>query len=561
MDNLTQSGSISGVEAPPDPRAFDVGAQQSAPPAPGMSSRAVPPQNAATTPVQPAVADPAEAKHTLVGKLFHGAIAALGANKGETTYSRDDNGNMVAKEGPPDPGQWARGIIAGAMAGMAAGANAPKGSGPLGAAGTGFQAVQDKADAGDKAKRDAADKDYDVQQRAVVQKANMARLNQDIAEKTWDLNDKKVESAFKASERDNEFAQRIASDPNSRDLGVYQSFEDLVNKHKADAPDIIKQHFDGNVLVHPSVDKDGKINGVHFAIVSPEWKTQKLADDSPLPIFRQPSKPGEDPRLEFQTVRAGTMTNGEYEAVQMSHWNQYLSYRHQNEQIDAQKEIADAKAQAAAASADAKNARAETGRGDKSYQFNSTQLENVAKPIDQLVQRLGRLQDTLRQGTPQADALVAPELLTVMAGGPGSGLRMNEAELARIVGGRSNLESLKAAANKWRLDPRTANSITPAQRQQIRELVSTVDTKLKAKQQIIDSSRTDLINTDKTSEHRAIVARTRKQLDDIDSGKATIISPPKMVNMRAPNGQIKPVPADQVEHYKSKGASVVDTPQ
>jgi len=34
---------------------------------------------------------------------------------------------------------------------------------------------------------------------------------------------------------------------------------------------------------------------------------------------------------------------------------------------------------------------------------------------------LGRLQDTLDQQSPQADALIAPELLTVMAGGQGSG--------------------------------------------------------------------------------------------------------------------------------------------
>jgi hypothetical protein len=253
----------------------------------------------------------------------------------------------------------------------------------------------------------------------------------------------------------------------------------------------------------------------------------------------------------------------------MSHWNQYLTYRHQNEQLDTQKEIAQTKAEAAAqlrterlnAAAERAGSAAESRnmlRSDKSYQFNSGQLENVAKPVDQLVTRLGRLQDSLRQGTPQADALVAPELLTVMAGGPGSGLRMNEAELSRIVGGRSNWESLKAAANKWRLDPESANSITPDQRSQIRRLVETVDTKLKAKQQILDGARNDLVNTDDVHEHRGIVTRARKKLDSIDDGSAVIVAAPgSMVNMRSPDGQVKPVPADQVEHYKSKGATVV----
>ncbi len=94
------------------------------------------------------------------------------------------------------------------------------------------------------------------------------------------------------------------------------------------------------------------------------------------------------------------------------------------------------------------NPLGEANRLDRSYQFNSTQLDKLAKPIEDQASRLERLQTTINQQTPQADALLAPELLTVMAGGQGSGLRMNEAEIPRVVGGRSNFESLKAALNK-----------------------------------------------------------------------------------------------------------------
>src|SRR6185369_3592128 len=157
------------------------------------------------------------------------------------------------------------------------------------------------------------------------------------------------------------------------------------------------------------------------------------------------------------------------------------------------------------------------GRSDKSYQFHSGQLDKVGKPVEDAVTRLGRLQDTLAQNSPQADALVAPELLTVMAGGQGSGLRMNEAEISRIVGGRSNWESLKAAANKWQTDPSKANSITPSQRQQIRSLVGVVAGKLQAKQKIMDDARQSLINANDPEEHKRILYEARKKLTDIDS--------------------------------------------
>lgn len=191
-------------------------------------------------------------------------------------------------------------------------------------------------------------------------------------------------------------------------------------------------------------------------------------------------------------------------------------------------------------------------RLDRSYQYNSTQLEKLRQPIDALVGRVGRLQDSLSQNTPQADALVAPELLSVMAGGQGSGLRMNEAEISRIVGGRSNWESLKAAANKWSLNPATANSITPAQRQQIRALVATVQQKLAGKQSALDGANEDLVNATDVNTHRRIVSATRTKLDAIDSGGGT-----GTIKMRAPNGQVSDVTPDQVEHYKTLGATVV----
>jgi hypothetical protein len=164
------------------------------------------------------------------------------------------------------------------------------------------------------------------------------------------------------------------------------------------------------------------------------------------------------------------------------------------------------------------NVNQQSARADKSYQYNAGVLDKVGQPIEQAVQRMGRLRDTLAQGSPQADALVAPELLTVMAGGQGSGLRMNEAEISRIVGGRSNWETLKASVNKWSLDPAQANSITPAQRQQIHSLVEHVNQKLIAKQKLLDDARNQLLNTEDPHEHRNIVNKARQAMTQIDEG-------------------------------------------
>jgi hypothetical protein len=157
-------------------------------------------------------------------------------------------------------------------------------------------------------------------------------------------------------------------------------------------------------------------------------------------------------------------------------------------------------------------------RGQQSYQFSSGQLERLATPIDASVQRFSRLQDTLNQNSPQADALVAPELLSVMAGGQGSGLRMNEAEISRIVGGRSNWQSLQASINKWQLDPKQALSITPEQRQEIRALATQVGQKLTQKQNLINDARTQLTGSNDPMEHRTIMSNVHNQLTGVDAG-------------------------------------------
>ena len=55
-------------------------------------------------------------------------------------------------------------------------------------------------------------------------------------------------------------------------------------------------------------------------------------------------------------------------------------------------------------------------RADRSYQLQSTRLDKLRMPVEQIMTRVGRLNDTLAQKNPQADALIAPELLSIMSG-------------------------------------------------------------------------------------------------------------------------------------------------
>lgn len=151
-------------------------------------------------------------------------------------------------------------------------------------------------------------------------------------------------------------------------------------------------------------------------------------------------------------------------------------------------------------------------RLDKSYQFHTTQISALAKPLQDRADRIERLKVSMDQNSPQADALIAPELLTAMAGGQGSGLRMNEAEISRIVGGRNHWEDLKSAALKWQTDPSKPFQITPAQRQQVRALVDQMSGLTTQRLDAVNEAQQKLALSQNADEHKKIFSALRKQL-------------------------------------------------
>jgi hypothetical protein len=167
-------------------------------------------------------------------------------------------------------------------------------------------------------------------------------------------------------------------------------------------------------------------------------------------------------------------------------------------------------------------------RDDREYQYAQTAITNLRKPIADRAERFSRLADTMDQGTPQSDALVAPELLSVMAGGQASGLRMNQAEIERIVGGRTKWEDLKAKIDAWQLDPSKGFALTPAQRTQVKALMNAAGGRIQKKIDIIDDANEQL-STAGPGDYRRILSETTKKLDQADKptkegsgGKITI---------------------------------------
>jgi len=167
----------------------------------------------------------------------------------------------------------------------------------------------------------------------------------------------------------------------------------------------------------------------------------------------------------------------------------------------------------------------DAARSARSYQYHAGALDKLRTPVEAKAGKIAELNDMLAQGTPQADALVAPKLLSVLVGGQGSGLRLNEAEIARVLNGRSKWEDFKAAATKWSTDPKAANSITADQRQQMHDLVKAVEAKNAAALQVLDEAGDALAASDDPQQHKQVLNGAHKKLTAITTGGARASAP------------------------------------
>lgn len=166
----------------------------------------------------------------------------------------------------------------------------------------------------------------------------------------------------------------------------------------------------------------------------------------------------------------------------------------------------------------------QAGMDERAYEHWSKRLDDTAKPYRDRQERLGRLHQTLDMNSPAADALVAPEILSAMAGGQGSGIRMSEQEIMRIVGGRNAWQDLKSKLLRYQADPTKPFLITPEQRKQTRDLINAIELRNSQRLKVVQEAGDNMLEASHKGDTRAyrdVYSHAIQELDRADSTMAT----------------------------------------
>lgn len=247
-------------------------------------------------------------------KVYHGVLNALGGG-GDVTYTRDpQSGKMTATPVATGPGtQWKK-IIAGALTGFSAAA-AAGGTGPgsgLRAAGAGVGAGLKMGMGQNQQAREHADEDYEAAQKAATNQAQLALLSHQIAKSTFDLGRAQVNASFEDSDRETNFSQVITAGGNgSQDMGVFPDFQSVIKAFK-EAPELHDHQAGGRIIAIPHINGKGQVDGIHAALVTPDWLNSKINRELPITVNSY-----KDGKLEQQTftVPAGSLTGQQYASM------------------------------------------------------------------------------------------------------------------------------------------------------------------------------------------------------------------------------------------------------
>jgi len=232
------------------------------------------------------------------------------------SLARDPNtGKMVATAVKSGPGQQWKRIISGALTGAAAGAG-QVGPGSGGRSfGAGYEANAGKVRQQQQDQRQQANEDYEMQQKAVTAQAQNALLSHQIAASTFNLGRAQVDAAFADSDRETNFEKIIADGgEGSTDMGVFSDFKSVVAAFK-DVPELHNHQAGGRIITIPHVNAEGKIDGVHAALVSPDWLGMKVNKEMPITVRN--FKDGKVEESTF-TIPANTLTGDQYSKLVMS---------------------------------------------------------------------------------------------------------------------------------------------------------------------------------------------------------------------------------------------------
>ena len=309
------------------------------PPTAAQSTPATPAANTSqTTPAQPDVQHLAPGQNDQIpleqqkadswgSKVYHGILNALGGSN-DVALARDPKtGKMVATAVKSGPGQQWKRIISGALAGYGAAA-AGGGTGPGSTSkkiGLGIEAGQQQTEKRQNQQRQQANEDFEMQQKAATSNAQNALLSHQIAESTFRLGRAQVDAAEADSERETNFTKMIADGgEGSQDMGVFPDFPSVIKAFK-EMPDLHDHQANGKLVTIPHVDGNGKVDGIHVALVTPDWLSSKITKDIPITI--KSIKDGKLSEDAF-TIPSGSITNDQASKLLMGQSKDALDEHH-----------------------------------------------------------------------------------------------------------------------------------------------------------------------------------------------------------------------------------------
>jgi hypothetical protein len=300
----------------------------------------------------------------------------------------------------------------------------------------------------------------------------------------------------------------------------------------------------------------------------------QLAQDKPIKAqtpeaqtFDFMVKQGKTPMEAFQAIESAKQAGkGESGAAEDARYEKIIASQKQGQPVTP----ADAawagayekrKTLAPVATATLQQPNKDNDRLDRSYTYNDNKLDKLASPIEEKQQRLSTLLGNVNLNSAAADSVIAPELLTVMAGGQGSGVRMTDAEIRRITSGRSSMQDMKALLQKV---AGGGQSFTDNQRAQIRQMVDLVQSKIQRKLQIISDARDQMLDATSVQGHRAVISHAQRGLDSIDAGDIAQAqsagAPTGMITVQIPGQPVGHIPASARKQFlqDNPGAKVIE---
>jgi hypothetical protein len=292
-------------------------------PAPSPIESQNPPPTPQAPPAQPSGVtvspDGTARPQSIPSRVYHGILDALGGTN-DVQLSRDASGKMIATSVAKTPGaQWKQ-IIGGALAGLAGGAG-QVGPGKFGrAAGAGINAGMQQAQQQQKAKVDAANADYDEQQKTLVRKAQLQQIAVQTAASSFSLERAKVNAEALDSKMLNDHMDWI-KDNGGSEVGTFKDYA-AVSQYAKNDPALAADIAHGRIAVTPHIEnvkaEDGtehqQVTGIDVARVPDQWGNQ--LNDKDLPIDRMvPGADGKPATWETETIPAGTIKNSDYNAA------------------------------------------------------------------------------------------------------------------------------------------------------------------------------------------------------------------------------------------------------